>query len=108
MSLKIGMLMDPIADINIKKDTSFALLLAAQAKGHELYYIEPQQLWLNNGTVFAVYHPIRECAGTAWSAGRRIRTRDLTVATIRGNLTSAGPSNSSLPIHPSHPQSPRS
>jgi glutathione synthase len=47
--IKLGMLMDPIAGINIKKDTSFAILLAAQARGWENYYLEPHSLWLDNG-----------------------------------------------------------
>ncbi len=47
--IKLGMLMDPIAQINVKKDTSFAILLAAQARGWENYYLEPQSLWLQDG-----------------------------------------------------------
>ncbi|MGB0836323.1 MAG: glutathione synthase, partial [Psychrobium sp.] len=32
MSIKLGILMDPIKDINIKKDSSFAMLMEAQAR----------------------------------------------------------------------------
>ena len=32
--------MDPIANINIKKDSSFAMLLEAQRRGYELHYME--------------------------------------------------------------------
>lgn len=47
--IKMGILMDPIAKINVKKDTSFAILLAAQARGYENYYLEPSSLWLRDG-----------------------------------------------------------
>jgi len=45
--------MDPISAITIKKDSSFAMLLAAQAKGWTLYYMEQQDLFLQDGTVSA-------------------------------------------------------
>jgi len=38
--MKIGVVMDPIQGINIKKDSTFAMLLEAQRRGHELYYME--------------------------------------------------------------------
>lgn len=53
MSIKIGMVMDCIDQINIKKDTSFAMLLEAQARGWELHYIELNDLFLRNGEAFA-------------------------------------------------------
>jgi len=40
--------MDPINRINIKKDSSFAMLLAAQKRGWELYYMEMQDIYINN------------------------------------------------------------
>ncbi len=40
--------MDPIAGINIKKDSSFAMLLAAQARNWEIYYMEMDDLFLVN------------------------------------------------------------
>lgn len=45
--------MDPIGAINIKKDTSFALLLEAQARGFELYYMEVNDLYLRDGRTHA-------------------------------------------------------
>ncbi len=51
MSLRIGILMDPIANIQVKKDTSFALLLSAQKRGHTLYYLEPTDIFLQAGNV---------------------------------------------------------
>jgi glutathione synthase len=53
MSRKIGIVMDPISAINIKKDSSFAMLLAAQAKGWTLYYMEQHDLFLQDGIVSA-------------------------------------------------------
>ncbi len=44
--------MDPIARINIKKDTSFAMLLEAQARGWELQYMELADLCLRNGKTY--------------------------------------------------------
>jgi len=45
--------MDPISEITIKKDSSFAMLLAAQAKGWSLFYMEQQDLFLHQGIVSA-------------------------------------------------------
>ncbi len=45
--------MDPIDRINIKKDTSFAMLLEAQARGWDLHYMELQDLYLRNGAALA-------------------------------------------------------
>ncbi len=45
----ISIVMDPIANINIKKDSSFAMLLEAQRRGYELHYMEMADLYLING-----------------------------------------------------------
>ncbi|MFA7593051.1 MAG: glutathione synthase [Thiohalobacteraceae bacterium] len=50
---RLAMLMDPIGSINIKKDSSFAMLLAAQRRGWELLYLEQSDLFLRDGRVFA-------------------------------------------------------
>lgn len=49
MTVKLGVVMDPIADINVKKDTTLAMLLAAQRLGWELYYMEQSDLSLDQG-----------------------------------------------------------
>lgn len=46
---KLGMVMDPIQNINPHKDTSFAMLLEAQRRGWKNYYIKPQEIWLQDG-----------------------------------------------------------
>ena len=53
MKLKVAVQMDPIAHINITGDSTFALLLEAQARGHELYYYTPDKLSFQNGKVTA-------------------------------------------------------
>ena len=47
--IKLGIVMDPISAINIKKDTSFAMLLEAQSRGYELHYMEMNSLYLRGG-----------------------------------------------------------
>ncbi|RTR31629.1 glutathione synthase [Shewanella atlantica] len=51
--IKLGIVMDPISDINIKKDSSFAMLLAAQSRGYQLFYMEMQDLAMVNGEAMA-------------------------------------------------------
>jgi glutathione synthase len=49
MAIDLGIVMDPIAGISIKKDTSFAMLLAAQRRGLRLWYMELGNLFLHQG-----------------------------------------------------------
>ncbi len=53
MDIKLGIVMDPIEQINVNKDSSLALLLEAQARGYQLYYMEMQDLYLQNGRAHA-------------------------------------------------------
>lgn len=53
MPRSLAVVMDPIATINTKKDSTFAMLLAAQARGWELWYLEPQDLWSLDGRTLA-------------------------------------------------------
>ncbi|MCG8427667.1 MAG: glutathione synthase [Chromatiales bacterium] len=53
MKISLCVVMDPIDSINIKKDSTFAMLLEAQARGWEVWYAEQQHLFLKDGTVFA-------------------------------------------------------
>ena len=50
---RLGVVMDPIGSINIKKDSTFAMLLEAQARGWELHYMELGDLFLRDGVAFA-------------------------------------------------------
>jgi glutathione synthase len=56
--LKIAVLMDPIGAIKPHKDTSFAMMLEAQARGHAIFYLTQSDLWLANGEVFATLTPV--------------------------------------------------
>ena len=49
MTLKIGIVMDPIESINVKKDTTLAILLAAQRKGWSLKYMTQSDLYSLKG-----------------------------------------------------------
>ncbi|MGD9785917.1 MAG: glutathione synthase [Hyphomicrobiaceae bacterium] len=51
--LKVACQMDPIDRIDIRGDSTFALLLEAQARGHELFYYLPQTLTLDGDTLLA-------------------------------------------------------
>lgn len=50
---KLGMVMDPIVNINIRADSSFAMLLAAQRRGWEVLYMEMGDLFLRDGRAHA-------------------------------------------------------
>lgn len=45
--IKLGVVMDPIGSIKIKKDSTFAMLLEAQQRNYELYYIEQPAMYLD-------------------------------------------------------------
>jgi len=51
--------MDPIAKIHFKKDTTLALMYAAQQRGHKLYYMEMSDLQLDQGSPIAIMREIR-------------------------------------------------
>lgn len=53
MTVKLGVVMDPIESIKPYKDSSFAMMLAAQKKSWSVFYIQPQDIYLKDGEVFA-------------------------------------------------------
>ena len=53
MTRRIGIVMDPIAAINTKKDSSLAMLLAAQARGWHIFYMQQSDVFLRDGQVLA-------------------------------------------------------
>jgi glutathione synthase len=87
MSLKIAVQMDPIQRINIKGDSTFALLLEAQKRGHQLVYYTPDRLALLNGRLFAHVESlsVRDKAGDHFTLNepRRIELADLDVVLLR-------------------------
>ncbi len=59
MSIRLGIVMDPIASIAFKKDSSLAMLLAAQARGWSLFYMEQQDLYQQASTARARTRPLQ-------------------------------------------------
>ena len=62
MPCKLGVVMDPIGSINYKKDSTLAMLLEAQRRGYELYYMEPEQLFLRDNRPRAHGRPLKVMA----------------------------------------------
>jgi glutathione synthase len=75
MTLEIAVQMDPIERINLRGDSTFALLLEAQQRRHHLFYYTPDRLALRDGEVFAAVSPlkVRDIAGDHFSLGERQR-----------------------------------
>ncbi|SEI81819.1 glutathione synthase [Allopseudospirillum japonicum] len=66
-AIRVGIVMDPIEHINYKKDTSLALLLAAQARGWTLFYMQQEDLYLQQGQAYAQVRPLQVFADPdAW------------------------------------------
>ena len=58
MPCNVVVVMDPIASIKIAKDSTFAMLLEAQRRGHRLFYVLPGGLTLRGGAAFADIAPL--------------------------------------------------
>src|SRR5262245_38414536 len=71
MALTVAVQMDPIERINIRGDSTFALLLEAQARGHALSYYTPDRLAMLQGDVFAAVQSlsVRDKAGDHFTLG---------------------------------------
>ena len=59
MSLKIGVVMDPIGNINFKKDSTLAMLLEAQSRGWTLFYMEQADLYMAHDVARAQMKPLK-------------------------------------------------
>jgi glutathione synthase len=57
-ALRTGVIMDPIAGIKTYKDSTFAMLLEAQRRGHEIWYMEPAWLTVRDGTALGHMRPL--------------------------------------------------
>jgi len=79
MTLNVAVQMDPIERINIRGDSTFALLLEAQARGHTLSYYTPDRLAQSQAGVFATMRPlsVRDEPGNHFTLGEPCRI-DLT------------------------------
>jgi len=71
MRLNVAVQMDPIERINIRGDSTFALLLEAQARAYALSYYTPDRLVLRDGKVSATVRPlaVRDVAGDHFTLG---------------------------------------
>ena len=63
-ALKIGVVMDPIEKIHIDKDTTFVLVLEAQQRNHEVYYMELDDLFTRGGTPCGRFRRLRVARAT--------------------------------------------
>ena len=54
MAIKLGVVMDPIENINVHKDSTLAMLRAAESRGWEVHYMRQQDMFLAEGTALAV------------------------------------------------------
>jgi glutathione synthase len=83
MPLTVAVQMDPIDRINIKGDSTFALLLEASARGHELLFYTPDSLAMRDGIVWARMQPleVRDVEGDHFTLGepalRQLDTTDV-------------------------------
>jgi glutathione synthase len=76
MSLNVAVQMDPIERINIRGDSTFALMLEAQARGHRLAYYTPDRMAQIGNDVFATVRPVevRDEAGNHFKLGEPARS----------------------------------
>ncbi len=56
--IRTGVVMDPIAGIKTYKDSTFAMMLEAQRRGHDLRYMEPGDLYVSDGRAFAAMRSV--------------------------------------------------
>jgi glutathione synthase len=87
MSLSVAVQMDPIERINIRGDSTFALLLEAQARGHTLAYYTPDRMAQRDGVVFATVRPlaVRDTVGdhVTLAEGQRVELASFDVILMR-------------------------
>ncbi len=87
MTLNIAVQMDPIARINHKGDSTFAMLLEAQKRGHRLSYYTPDKLSLRGNDVVAPVHPleVRDVEGDYFTLGEpeRVNMESFDVVLLR-------------------------
>ena len=87
MALSVAVQMDPIERINIRGDSTFALLLEAQARGHRLSYYTPDRLALLGNRLFATVQPlsVRDKPGDHFTLreGQRTQLTDFDVILLR-------------------------
>src|SRR5258708_19793449 len=108
MSLSIAVQMDPIERINIRGDSTFALLLEAQKRGHSIAYYTPDRLALRGSKVIAAVQPlkVRDQHGDHFTLGapRRAELAEFDVILLRQDPPFDLPYITTTPLpHPLHP-----
>src|ERR1044071_2147963 len=87
MTLRIAVQMDPIDRINIRGDSTFALLLEAQRRDHDISYYTPDKLALLDGKLFGQGAPLqgRDKAGDHFTLGdwKRVALGEFDVILLR-------------------------
>ena len=87
MGLDVAIQMDPIDRINIDADSTFALALEAQLRGHVLLHYLPQDLSLSHGKIVATARPlqVRRVPGDHYTLGqpRLVDLADIDVVLMR-------------------------
>lgn len=75
--VRLVVVMDPIGAIKPAKDSTLAMLVAAQARGWELYYAELQDLWLRDGIAWGRLAPLKvsDEPGSWYSLGERATSK---------------------------------
>jgi glutathione synthase len=59
MSIQLGVIMDPLSTINIKKDSTLAMLQEAQQRQWNIFYMQQQDIFVENGVCMADMHPLQ-------------------------------------------------
>jgi glutathione synthase len=72
MSLRVAVQMDPLEQINISGDSTFALMLKAQERGHELFHYLAEDLTFQDGRLYAGAHQVsvQAVAGSHFNLGK--------------------------------------
>lgn len=87
MSLAIAVQMDPIQAIDINGDSTFAMMLEAQARGHSLFYYTPDMLSMLDGKVMARGHDVtvrrKEGAHATLGPSKMVNLADMDVVLLR-------------------------
>ena len=101
MALKVAVQMDPIQSINITGDSTFAMMLEAQRRGHSLFYYQTKTLALGGGSLFASGNDIT----VKRRQGRLLHAWGKSAAPISAHTTSSDAPGPALRhgLHHGHP-----
>ena len=87
MNLKVAVQMDPMHGIEITGDSTFALMMEAQARGHQLWHYEVRHMWLDGATLQARVQPVtvQAVAGNHFKFGesRIVELQEMDVVLMR-------------------------